>query len=165
MDRTYTTLASFKRQVEDELRDLNLERSRMQASCWARGKAGSSDWFKYELEHKEKRAKLGSKSSAITTALALVKPHMKVARQRRADEAYAGLLANQFEASTENGAAMRALIFGLVGAIQEHKESIESSANTPTVSDRALWSSLARMKMPTRDGEVALREWFLRSVQ
>lgn len=160
---TAATLANIKRDFETKLSEMGTARSVKQAECWARGAAGKSDWFAYELDYKIKRGDLVRQKQAVDAAIAIVKPRvieLNISDSARATKTYA-------EAMSVDGepAVLRRLLFDLVTAVSEHKQSIEHSSNVPTVSDRALWSALARLHYPTRGGEMPLREWFARAVR
>lgn len=157
LDIAFDALKGLKRDLEAELATLNAEKSEMQSKCWAMGHFGKQKWFDYEVEYKATRALLVRRKARVENVHAFMKPLVAAqhtAKSKRESEAYEGGEAEK----------LSQILLQLVTAVTEHQHSIEASSATPTISDRALWSILARVKYPTRDGEITLREWFARRV-
>lgn len=158
---TLSALTRIKRGFETNLNQIAMDRSVTQSECWQLGHAGKQIWFDYDRDYRVKRADLVRQKNLVDDALSLVKPYAAQANREILD----GSRDYYSTGGSEEMELMRDLIFRLVGAVADHKGSIERSANVATVADKALWSALARLKFPTRDGELSLREWYARATR
>lgn len=158
-----SSLVRLKRQVEDEIAGLSAERSAFQAECYAMGNRGRQRWFNYEKTFKARKFELTTKARLFEDGLIALKPYVMELKQRESRDEAAAYMAIK-ESGASDVETLRNVLRSLAVAVTEHREAIEYAGNAPTVSDRALWSCLSRLKMPTRGGEISLREWVSRTV-
>lgn len=160
VERVNSALVVAKRDLETAIADMNMERSEFQAKCYRRGHYGRADWLDYEASFKHRRAEIVRVKNAFDAALGIVKPALKAYRNAESERQSREYIAARGPSGDVQQFAK--LAEHLARAIDEHKQAIDWSGNQATNSDRALWTALARLKVPTRGGDISVREWLAR---
>lgn len=161
VDRVWTALTIMKRDFEALLAAKEIDKIEFQNTCYKRGHFGKADWFEYEVQFRRDRAETVRSKTAVDSGLARLKPAVRALRHKENDNSSRDDV-KQRAAAGSDAQLFRNLAEGLARAIAEHKDAIDWSGNEATNSDRALWVSLARLKVPTRTGELSVREWIAR---
>jgi len=147
IDRFHSALSLHRLHAESMLNNLQAENATMHQSCFAMGRAGKSRWFAFESEWKVRRREVVQRKARCEMLLQRVK-------QKRS---------NFRETTSNRNRETMDAVEVLAKAILEHRESIEWSGGETTVSDRALWASLNRARIPHgRAGSITVRDWLMK---
>ncbi|MFF2026543.1 hypothetical protein [Rhodococcus koreensis] len=147
VERFAATLNLHRTQAEGILSEMRAEHAAMQQNCFAQGPAGKKRWFNFEADWKMRRREHVERKKNAEI-------HLQRAKLKRSGSR---------EATSARDRDTRHALEILAKAIAEHRESMEWSGNESTVSDRALWASMNRARVPNgRDGSITVREWLAR---
>jgi hypothetical protein len=130
--RTHDTLTVMLTQVEADLTSRAAELETFRQDCWARGRAGTDDWFAARAEHEDWRRRAVRAKQAI------------LRRKRAAKEAAYAARTEEHHAQSRYRTAVRQLAV----AIAEHRRASAAGGFDPEPHDRALWQVLDQVEVP-----------------